>query len=785
MKNAIKLIFRNLLRKPVTTGINLVGLSVSLALVIVLSGYSYSEFTTDKFHKNHQNIYLIQPGKDWFFTPGVLKPTIDVNIAGVKKSIRMRDKWNPPVYQVENNEPVESDLIFSDKDFFKLFDYTALEGDLKTALENPMSVVISKQLATRLFGDQPAVGKAVKLDNKNLFTVTAVLKEQPSNTLFSFSSLANIETMKRVQSNNPEDFINWGWNNYQTFLLLDENVNSSTVQNQVIKLYPEEERKEVAELKLIPLDNIYFSAHDDYLTFIKSGNKIQVISLSVVALLILVVALVNFINISAAQWRDQIKQTGILKVIGARRMEIVSKMLFETFLLFTFAFLLAWLITYIITPILANETAITFNPQIIYSGRFLIIALACIAILSLFCSILPSLRIASSETLINLKKKIVFKHTKSFGKGTLVSAQFIVAIVLILFTILIQKQVDFGSSNLGMNQENIVGIEITSELSGKRDVLRDKLLAQANIEEVIFTQYYPGKMNSGWRLEFQQDGEKKKQVEFRTFSADAGFFDIMGLQLLKGQFYSDDLETDKHKVIVNEQFCREYGITDPIGAIMPRHRGPDYEIIGLVKDFHFRPINEPIAPLVIRNDNYASIALIKLKTENFKALRNTFNNVQSMTSELSPSFPVKVSFFSQAVEHLYQAEVKFRKAFTLFAVCAIVISCMGILAMSMFAAQNRIKEIGIRKVNGARVSEILTMLNKDFVKWVVVAFIIATPIAYYTMNKWLENFAYKTTLSWWIFALAGLLALGIALLTVSWQSWRVATRNPVEALRYE
>ncbi|MFV0265855.1 MAG: ABC transporter permease, partial [Draconibacterium sp.] len=749
MMKIIKLTFRNLLRKPIITGINLLGLSVSLSLVVILSAYSYSEFSTDKFHTNHQNIYLVQPGEGWLFTPAVLKPAIDASIAGIKKSIRMRGKWNPPVYQVENKEPVESDLVFSDRDFFNLFDYTASEGNIKTALENPMSIVISKQLATRLFGSQPAIGEAVKLDNKHLLTVTAVLNEQPSNTIFSFSSIASIETMKRVQSDNAEDFTSWQWNNYQTFLLLNDEVNPSSVQNQVIKLFPEEERKEIAELKLAPLDNIYFSSHD-YLTFIKSGKEIQVILLSVVALLILIVTLVNFINISAAQWRDQIKQTGILKVIGAKRFEIMLKMLFETFLLFTFAFIFACLISYIVTPILARQTGILFNPQIIYSTNFLIISLACIFILSLLCGIVPALRIASSETLINLKKKIVFSRTKALGKGALVSAQFVVAIILILFTILIQKQIDFGSSNLGMNQENIVGIEFTDQLTGKKEVLQEGLLAQANVEEVIFTQYFPGKMNSGWGLALHQNGEKK-HVEFRTFSADAGFFDIMGLQLLKGRFYVDNLETDKHKVIVNQQFCREYRITDPIGAIMPRHKGPDYEIVGVVKDFHFRPVDEPIAPLVIRNDKYASIALLKLRTENFKALRNTFEDIQSMTAELSPSFPVNVSFFSQAIEHLYKEEVKFRKAFTLFAVCAIVISCMGIFAMSVLAAQNRIKEIGIRKVNGAKVSEILAMLNKDFVKWVAIAFVIATPIAWYAMNKWLENFAYKTTLSWWIF----------------------------------
>jgi putative ABC transport system permease protein len=209
------------------------------------------------------------------------------------------------------------------------------------------------------------------------------------------------------------------------------------------------------------------------------------------------------------------------------------------------------------------------------------------------------------------------------------------------------------------------------------------------------------------------------------------------------------------------------------------------EIVGVVKDFHYKSVNEPISPLIIKNDPTASCCLVRFQTSDFKSLHQTIQEIKTAAAELSPSFPVEISFLDQAIENLYQSELQFRRTFSLFAGCAIVICCLGILAMSLITCQRRIKEIGIRKVNGARVSEVMTMLNRDFVKWVAIAFIIATPIAYYAMQKWLENFAYKTELSWWIFALAGLLALGIALLTVSWQSWKAATRNPVEALRYE
>ena len=292
---------------------------------------------------------------------------------------------------------------------------------------------------------------------------------------------------------------------------------------------------------------------------------------------------------------------------------------------------------------------------------------------------------------------------------------------------------------------------------------------------------------SHWTNSQTIEGEKK-QFNFDVFSADAAFFGMTGLQLTQGRFFSDDLTTDKNKLVVNETFQRENKLANPIGTKIVLGYGPEAslsEIVGVVKDFHYKSVNEPIGSLLIQNKSYASYCLVSLLTTDFKSLLRTVKEINAAASSLSPSFPVEISFFDQAIEKMYQSELQFRRTFSLFAGCAIVICCMGILAMSLFTCRRRIKEIGIRKVNGAKVSEVMVMLNKDFVKWVAISFIIATPIAYYAMHKWLENFAYKTELSWWIFALAGLLALGIALLTVSWQSWKAATRNPVEALRYE
>jgi putative ABC transport system permease protein len=257
------------------------------------------------------------------------------------------------------------------------------------------------------------------------------------------------------------------------------------------------------------------------------------------------------------------------------------------------------------------------------------------------------------------------------------------------------------------------------------------------------------------------------------------------LKLLTGRFYSKDLAADANKALVNETFVSQNKISNPVGLKFKAINGTEYEIVGVVKDFHYKPINQPIAALAILNEPYASFCLINLKAADYNELHKNIEEIKTLVSGLSPSFPVEVSFMDQAVEKIYSSEIQFRRIFFLFSISAVVICALGILAISLFISSKRTKEIGIRKTNGARDIEVIVMLNQDFIKWVAIAFIIACPIAWYAMHKWLENFAYKTEMSWWVFAAAGAIALFIALLTVSWQSWRAATRNPVKSLRHE
>jgi putative ABC transport system permease protein len=790
MQNIFKSTYRNFVRKPATNLINLVGLAVSLALVIILSVYSYSELTTDNYHKNGDRVYSYSDLTEGRMNmPAILKDQIDLNIPEVESTVRIAGTWEAPVFQVDSHDPITSDLITSDPDFFKLFTYEAVEGNLGTALKEPMTIVLTETLARKLFGAGPVLGKALKLNNKHTLTVSAVVITPKANSSLSFSSITSNATRKIVYPNGGE-FTEWGWWNFNLFVLLKKGVNPTETAQKIATLFPKDDQgnQNYKTYQLNHLKDLYFSnftvSWGDYL---HNGDKRKVMILLMVAALVLIIALVNFINISSSQWLEKIKQTGVLKVIGADKTSILQSVLSEAFILFLMALFLAILIVQLSFPFVSSYTGIHFNPFLLFAPSFLAVSIAGIFLLSLIFSIIPAMRISSSKAVDNLKKTIHAGSSNSVSRGILVTAQFSIAIVLIAFTVLVQKQVDFGSSNFRFDKENIVGIKLTPQLRDKKEVLKKLIGDNPSASKVSFTQFFPGKLNEHW-TSFQQINGEKKQLDFDTFNGDASLCSMLGLQLVQGRLFSDDLVTDAHKMIVNETFVRAHKMENPIGAKFVMGFGenpPLSEIIGVVKDFHYKPVTTPIGSLIIQNEPWSSYCLVSINTSDFKSLDRFIQNIKIETNKLSPSFPVEISFLDQAVESLYQSELQFRRTFSLFAGCAIVICCLGILAMSLFACQRRIKEIGIRKVNGAKVSEVMAMLNRDFVRWVAIAFVVATPVAWYIMNKWLESYAYKTELSWWIFAIAGLLALGIALLTVSWQSWKAATQNPIKALRYE
>jgi putative ABC transport system permease protein len=782
MKYLFKRIIRNFSRRPVTNLINLAGLTISLTLVLLLSAYCYYELTTDKYQKNGERVFLYLPSDDRIYTPGILKENIDLKVPGAESALRISGSWEVPVFQAENKEPVNSDLLFSDEDFFEFFSYSFIEGDPVSALKDPLTVVITKTLASKLFSNEKAIGKIIRLNNSSDLTVSAVIDEPEANSCLTFSAVTSMATRKIVNGESGE-LTEWGWCDFQTFLLMSKGASTEAAEKAILSIIPEQLREDYKNARLVPFEKLYFTEFMLYGDYLVNGDRTKVILLMMVAMLVLAIGLVNFINISSAQWFERIRQTGVMKVFGARRSELLTNAFLEAFVFFLIALVMAICLMNAVGPLIENYTGIHYSHNLTFSPGFIFISFAGILLFSVVFSIIPAFRISFSRALDNLKSTLKQEKTGYSLSAVLVTMQFTIAIALIICTLLIQKQIRFGSSGLGFNKENILSLKMTSQLDEKKEVLKRMLLEKALISEVSFSQFYPGNDFSSWGVEMDIDGDKK-QLNFDTFSADASFLKMMGLELVKGRYYTDELSTDKNKVIVNESFLKQNNLINAVGKkFSPGKR--EFEIVGVIKDFHFKPVNQPISPLAIRNEPFASFCLVTLKPAGFAQLTNIIHDIRAMVSELSPAFPVEVGFLDQAVEDMYKSEIQFKHTFSLFAMCSLIICCLGIFAMALSAGRRKVKEIGIRKVNGASTLEILSLLNMNFLKWVGIAFIIACPFSWLALQKWLQNYAYKTELSWWIFATAGVISAGIALLTITLQSWQTARMNPAEALHHE
>ncbi|WP_340114934.1 ABC transporter permease [Maribellus mangrovi] len=800
MKQSIKLLIRNIRNKPLTYLINFVGLSVSLTLVFILSVYCFTEFSADTHHIDGDRIYFLYNEKqiDTYggLTPGVLKGNIDLSVAEVQNTLRIRNSWLPATFNTEGRDPITTDLVYADESFFDFFNYKCLEGNLEKALRDPMSLVLEKSEAEKIFGTTKAVGETVLLNQKYPLIITAIIEPVESQSFLSVKAISPSSTIKIVNYDYSEgDYSNWGQRNFLTFVKLKKNSNSEQLSDKITSLFPEDYHERIT-MRLMPISKVYLHVCGltkvlGFLPYIKQGNRSQLFILLVVAGLILFIALINYINISSSQRLETAKQTGLQKLIGANRRQIFAGIIAEAQFVFLGASILAFLISIAVIPFISDLMGLDIQVSNFLSPLFIGASMLSVILIGFLVCVVPAIRQSSVKS-IDLIKDITSKGKRKFSLQRLnVAVQFSIAILLIAFTLFVFKQIKFGFSTVGFDDENRIAIKLNNQLYSKSDVLKEQILNLPEVSNASLTRFYPGRpgvnVNGG---EIRGAGDANKKVEVHWMYADASILDVLNLHLLEGDFFRVDNPASGNKIVVNETFVREHGLSEnPIGKTV-YYSSVDHEIIGVVKDFHLNAVDVPIVPLVLTNDRprneFMSLyLLVNLKSYPSEDLIKIIEKIRSVSEPISPDYPVEISFLDAAVGEMYKSEVRFRRVFSLFAGSSIFISCLGIFALSLFDSRKRIKEIGIRKVNGARISEILTMLNKDFVKWVIIAFVIATPVAYYAMNKWLENFAYKTTLSWWIFALAGVLALGIALLTVSFQSYKAAVKNPVESLRYE
>ncbi len=784
----IVICYRNAIKNKYISLLNIFGLSVGLACSMILLSWVSYEFSFDGFFKNKENIYrlnLTSSRNNDFKGPwshqGIGPEALSV-FPEVKNFTRIIDQYRIPC-KIANDQFYIDKGYAADSTFFSVFSFNVKAGVLSKSLNRKDLVVIDEYLANKCFGTKSALGETIDIGN-HVYTVSAIIKDVPENSHLQFHYLIPI-------LNQPTSWLDnkWGSDNCIQYLVLQQNVNKVEFENKLTQLlYNKRDTWKELKVNLIiqPLKEIHFGRgfiNDDA----AKGNLQNVYILISVAFLILLIACINFINMFISTSLKRIKSTGVKIVSGASKLSIFREFSIEVLAFVVTSFIISIVLVKTALPVINNllDTGIEIK---LFSLNFLFISLPVIALTLLMSSIFPGYYITRFNPVEILKLRISGLTGKriSFQNG-LLTLQFVITILLIISVIAIHKQVNFiNSKELGFDRENIAYISTGGEFRQQQNIqsLKNELIKSPNISSISSVSSLPTIRNIGGMLYTRENNENKVLSE--RISISEGYFELMKIKFIEGENELNNTNGEIQNCIINEIAAKKLNLSPPYTGqlIFDMNSGRYLTIKGVTGDVNTKSLCVDVEPTLYtqaRNYDDMGIILFKLGGDYEDAIAIIKKYCQKFNSKI----PFEFHFLDMDYDNLYVNEIRLQKTLGWFSLVSIILACIGLLAMAYFITENKTKEIGVRKINGAKVSEVMTMLNRDFVKWVVIAIIIATPIAYYVMVKWLENFAYKTELSWWIFALSGVLVLGIALITVSWQSWKAATRNPVEALRYE
>ena len=792
-KNYFKIAWRNLQKSKVFSLINILGLSIGIACCLIIGIYVVYELSYDRFVPNYERIYRVvqeqEQAGDLYqvaSTPAPLSDALKTNYPEVQEVTTFTRIFNKRLFQYRNISFEEEGGFHVDAAFFKIFSFSLLNGSLQTFFATNNTILLTENMARKYFGEDDPVGKVITLDRKQDFVVAAVMKNLPGNSHIKFDFLLPMGNLRSYT-----DFASWGNNWVYTYVLLKETADVHIFESKIKNLLSDHigEPEWQPKLYLQSLKDIHLHSDFDFNTdFADTGNLQSIYLFGVIGLIILLISCINFINLTTARAFQRNKETGIRKVAGANRKQLIYQFMGESLLYIIISTVLAIGIVKLTVPWFEDLSGLPLAFDLPGTNRLIGLFLGILLIAGLLTGIYPALFLSNYHVVKMFGASFVQRgskaHDLSSGK-ILVVGQFVLSVILIVCAMLIRQQMHFVlKRDLGFDKDHILYFQVKGELGNEAryQSFKNALLQQSSIGQVTRSNGLPINHEGSFEgVEWEGMPSAHKDFLMSYFDADEAFVGTFGLQILAGRnFLPREPGDSTAYYLVNETAVRIMQMDDPVGKKLE-----DGVIIGVVKDFNFQSAFKYIGPMILRSEpggNMNKYISIRIAGGNMAGAVKT---IEQIYKQFNPDFPVEHYFLDESITALYDKQIRSGKLINLFAALAIFLSCLGLFGLATFSAQRRLKEIGIRKVNGARISEVMTMLNRDFVKWVVIAFVIAIPIAYFAMQKWLENFAYKTDLSWWIFALAGLLALGIALLTVSWQSWNAATRNPVEALRYE
>jgi putative ABC transport system permease protein len=785
MKEFLKSIIRNIKKNPLISVINLFGLVLGFVCVIFITLWTRNELSYDRFHKNSSNIYRVH--RYWYDSNGAESlhlPFVAPTIAPLLKNEFSEIQNIARVYHIDlvfssgDQKMVEKKVCFAEPDLLKIFDFEGLSVD-NNLLTAPFTVIISDEGALKYFHERDAIGRNLEFKDdkgkKYALQVTGVFKKWKGNNHFNPDFFISFSTAEAFFG--KEEFKDWGSNNYETFALIPNLPSGFDKKLDAFINKYLENGSAWTKIRLEKLTDIHFNWY---------GSRSYIYILISIALLILIIGSINYMNLNAAIYFKRLKEIKIKKIIGASQKKLALQLFGES-VLFCFT---ALLFAVLLASVVSKSIKISDNPLEfkINENIGLIIGFVVLSSLTgILSGIYPAL-ILSSFKPITTNTAENLKTRKTFFRNALVVFQFIVSTGLIISFLLVSRQLDYiNNIDLGLDKENIIVIPATPQLVEKLSVFREQLLQNPDILAVSASKRVPSDgLSDANGANIINDGNATP-LGFRlaNLRVDREFVPTYKIKLVAGRNFNENASADVG-YLLNESAVKKIGWKSPeeaIGRII-EYAGRKGNVIGVVKDFHYESLHNPINPIIMyyAPATFNRVSIRVKSTEMKKTLIFIEKNWQAYNVS---DYPFSYEFLNDRFNRLYKSEENMRTIFSYFMIVAISIAILGMMGLSVFLIERRTKEIGIRKINGAKVNQVLILLNADFMKWVAIAFVIAVPISWIAMHKWLENFAYKTELSWWIFALAGIIASGIALLTVSWQSWRAATRNPVDALRYE
>lgn len=793
IRNYLKTGWRILWKNKAFSLINVLGLSVGITSCLIIGIYVLHELSYDRFFPNYNRIYRVvqeqEQAGDFYqvaSTPAPLSEALKLNYPEVKETTTFSRIFSKQLFHYSDKSFEEGNGFHIDSSFFNFFNFPVLKGSLKEFFTASNSILLNEAMAHKYFGDEDPIGKMITINNNQNYVVAAIVEDPPSNSHFKFDFLLPMRNLRSYR-----DFSSWGNNWVYTYVLLNNESDYHTFESKIRDLLSDNIGNSDWQPKLYlqPLRKIHLHSDFDFNTdFADTGSLQGIYLFGAIGFIILLISCINFVNLTIAQSFQRNKETGIRKVSGANRKQLILRFLGEILIFIPISAMFAILLTWLLLPYFSNLSGLLFAFELTGAKYLLGLIFAILLVAGLLTGIFPSLFLSKFPA-IKMFEKNSFSENKNgrfhlSSRKILVVSQFTLSVALIICAMMIRQQMQYLlKRDLGFEQEHILYTQVKGELANeiRFQSFKDALMQQSSIKQVTRSNGLPINHEGSFEgIEWEGMPSDHQDFLMNYFEVDENFVETFGLQILEGRNFLPRSPEDKMVFyIVNETALKTMQLKNPIGK-----RLEDGIIVGVVKDFNFQSAYQSIQPMILRSEsemhkNYISI---RVAAGNMTEGINVFKNIYE---QFNPNYPVEFQFLDKSIAMLYDRQIRSGKLINLFAALAIFISCLGLFGLATFTTQRRLKEIGIRKVNGAKTSEVITMLNKNFTMWVVIAFIIACPIAWYTMTKWLQNFAYKTELSWWIFALAGAIALVIALATVSFQSYKAANRNPVEALRYE